>query len=140
MLDYAFFSAPPPKSTGRDMFHLEWLQAFLSSNYAPADVQATLLELSARAIADAIRQQCKEADEIYLCGGGAHNTALKNRLAEMLAPLPLTLTDELGIGTDWVEATAFAWLAYRTRHGQPGNLPEVTGAQGPRILGAIYSA
>ena len=112
----------------------------MSSHYAPEDVQATLLELSAHAIADAIRQHCKEADEIYLCGGGAHNTALRKRLAEMLAPLPLTLTDELGIGTDWVEATAFAWLAYRTRHDLPGNLPEVTGAQGPRVLGAIYTA
>ncbi|BCB25510.1 anhydro-N-acetylmuramic acid kinase [Sulfurimicrobium lacus] len=140
MLDFAFFSAAPPKSTGRDMFHLEWLQAFLYGSYAPADVQATLLELSARSITDAIRRHCGEADEIYLCGGGAHNTALRKRLAEMLAPLPLKLTDEFGIGTDWVEATAFAWLAYRTRHSQPGNLPEVTGAQGPRILGAIYNA
>jgi anhydro-N-acetylmuramic acid kinase len=140
MLEYTFFSAPPPKSTGRDMFHLEWLQAFLSSHYAPQDVQATLLELSAHAIVDAIRRHCKEADEIFLCGGGAHNMALRKRLAEMLAPLPLTLTDELGIGTDWVEATAFAWLAFRTRHGLPGNLPEVTGARGPRVLGAIYSA
>lgn len=140
MLDFDFFSAPPPKSTGRDMFHLEWLQSFLSGNYAPADVQASLLELSARTIADAIQQQCKGADEIYLCGGGAHNMALRKRLAQMLAPLPLKLTDELGIGADWVEATAFAWLAYRTLLGLPGNLPEVTGARGSRILGAIYSA
>jgi anhydro-N-acetylmuramic acid kinase len=140
MLEYAYFSAPPPKSTGRDMFHLQWLRAFLSSHYAPEDVQATLLELSAHVIADDIRRHCKEADEIYLCGGGARNTALRRRLAEMLAPLPLTLTDELGIGADWVEATAFAWLAYQTRHGLPGNLPEVTGAQGPRVLGAIYTA
>lgn len=140
MLEYAFFSAPPPKSTGRDMFHLGWLQAFLSSHYAPEDVQATLQELSAHAIADSIRQHCEKADEIYLCGGGAHNTALRNRLVEMLAPLPLKLTDELGIGADWVEAAAFAWLAYRTHHGLPGNLPEVTGAQGLRVLGTIYPA
>ena len=79
-------------------------------------------------------------DEIYLCGGGAHNTALRRRLAELLAPIPLTLTDDSGIGADWVEAVAFAWLAYQTRHGLPGNLPEVTGAQGPRVLGAIYPA
>lgn len=140
LLDFHFFTAAPPKSTGRDMFHLEWLQDFLSGNYAPADIQATLLELSARAISDAIQQHCKEADEVYLCGGGAHNMALKKRLAQMLAPLPLKLTNELGIGADWVEATAFAWLAYRARLGLPGNLPEVTGARGSRILGAIYSA
>jgi len=140
MLEYPYFSAPPPKSTGRDMFHLEWLQTFLSSHYAPEDVQATLLELSAQVIANDMRRHCQETDEVYLCGGGGRNTSLRRRLAELLAPIPLTLTDELGIGTDWVEATAFAWLAYQTLHGLPGNLPEVTGAQGPRVLGAIYHA
>ena len=83
MLEYTYFFRPTaPKSTGRDMFHLEWLRTFLPSHYAPQDVQATLLELSAHVIADDIRRHCKEADEIYLCGGGARNTALRRRLAE----------------------------------------------------------
>lgn len=137
---HAFFASPPPKSTGRDMFHLEWLQTFLFGHETAADVQATLLELSAHAIANAIRMHCTNAEEIYLCGGGAHNAALRMKLTELLHPLPIALTDTLGIGADWVEAAAFAWLAYQTRHGRPGNLPDVTGAQGSRILGAIYPA
>lgn len=137
---HAFFAAPPPKSTGRDMFHLEWLQTFLSDHYAAADTQATLLALSAHAIADAVHIHCPEAEEIYLCGGGAHNSALRKKLEELLQPLPIALTDMLGIDADWVEATAFAWLAYQTLHGHPSNLPEVTGARGYRVLGAIYPA
>lgn len=140
LLQHPFFSAPPPKSTGRDMFHLDWLHAFPCQQHAAADIQATLLELSARAIADAICLHCRGAEEIYLCGGGAHNAALRIRLAELLQPLPVALTDTLGIGADWVEAAAFAWLACQTLHGWPANLPEVTGARGPRVLGAIYPA
>lgn len=140
MLADDFFSAPPPKSTGRDMFNLEWLQSHLSGGHASEDVQATLLELTARTISEAIQKHCEEPAEIYLCGGGGHNSALKRRLAALLDPLPIRLTDELGIDADWVEATAFAWLAYRTQHGLPGNLPDVTGAQAPRVLGAIYTA
>lgn len=140
MLTHPFFAEPPPKSTGRDMFHLEWLQAMLPSQFSPEDVQATLLEISTRAIADSIKQYCPGSDEIFLCGGGAHNSALRRRLSAMLPGLPISLTDALGIDADWVEAAAFAWLAFQTQHGLPGNLPSVTGAKGTRILGAIYPA
>lgn len=140
LLDHPFFACPPPKSTGRDMFNLEWLQPFLAGHHAPADTQATLLEFSARTLADAILLHFPSADEVYLCGGGAHNSTLRRRFTELLPSLTIALTDELGIGADWVEAAAFAWLARRTRLLGPGNLPEVTGATGPRILGAVYPA
>ncbi|MDO8892942.1 MAG: anhydro-N-acetylmuramic acid kinase [Sulfurimicrobium sp.] len=140
LLAHPFFAAPPPKSTGRDMFHLEWLTPLLPTQFSPEDIQATLLELTARTIADAITQHCPDADEIFLCGGGAHNVSLRTRLSEMLPKFPISLTDVLGIDADWVEAAAFAWLAYQACHRLPGNLPAVTGANGPRILGAIYPA
>lgn len=140
MLAHPFFAAPPPKSTGRDMFHLEWLKRQLPAQYAPADIQATLLEVSAYAIADSINRHCLGANEVYLCGGGAHNSALRKRLSALLPNLTILLTNTLGIDADWVEAAAFAWLAYQTQHALPGNLPAVTGAKGPRILGAIYPA
>lgn len=140
MLSHPFFSAPPPKSTGRDMFHLEWLKPLLPAQYAPEDIQATLLEVSACAISDSINQYCPGANEVFLCGGGAHNNALRKRLSELLPNLALSLTDTLGIDANWVEAAAFAWLAYQTQHKLPGNLPAVTGAKGPRILGAVYPA
>lgn len=135
-----FLALPPPKSTGRDMFHLEWLQSHLTNTHVAADVQATLLELSARAMADAIKQHCPGADEVYLCGGGARNSALRGRLSELLPHQSVAPIDVLGIGADWVEAAAFAWLAHQTWHRKPGNVPEVTGAKGSRILGAIYPA
>lgn len=138
MLAHPFFSAPPPKSTGRDEFNLAWLQRLLTPGMNPADVQSTLLQLTSTAIADAIERHCSEAEEIFLCGGGAHNQALAHDLSTRLPGRHLGLTDELGINTDWVEAFAFAWLARQALTGQPGNLPEVTGAKGKRILGAIY--
>jgi anhydro-N-acetylmuramic acid kinase len=140
MFSHPYFVAPPPKSTGRDMFNLEWLQPLLPTLYAPEDIQATLLEMSARAIADSINQHCPQSEEIYLCGGGSHNAALRKRLSELLPEISISLTDALGINADWVEAAAFAWLAYQTWHGLPGNLPAVTGAKGSRILGAVYPA
>lgn len=135
-----FFAAPPPKSTGRDLFNLTWLRCFLSPGMAPADVQSTLLDLTVEGIATAILDHCGEAGEIYLCGGGAHNGALIRRLKQRLPNSPIALTDELGVDANWVEAFAFAWLARQTLHRLPGNLPEVTGAKSPRILGAIYPA
>lgn len=138
MLSHPFFSLMPPKSTGRDMFHLDWLRSYLGTHHAPADVQATLLELSARAIADAVREHCRNADEIYLCGGGAHNSALRYRLSVHLPQIPLALTDQLGIGADWVEAAAFAWLAHQTWHRKAASLPDVTGSRGSRILGGVF--
>lgn len=134
-----FFALAPPKSTGRDLFSLDWLQTHLHGDEAPADVQATLLELTARTIADAIDAYCAGAAEVYLCGGGAHNARLAQRLTELL-PQRLALTDSIGINADWVEAFAFAWLARQTLHGHPANLPDVTGAHHPCILGAIYPA
>lgn len=140
LLAHPFFQQHPPKSTGRDMFNSLWLEQQLSSVDDPTDVQATLAELSARSIADAIQRYCAGADEVYLCGGGAHNRVLHGRLQTLLSPMPMTCTDALAIPVDWVEAVAFAWLAKQTLEGKPGNLPAVTGAAGLRILGAIYPA
>jgi len=140
LLDNAFFDRPPPKSTGRELFNLKALQHLLAGNERPADVQATLCELTAAAIARALDVHCADAVEVYLCGGGARNTTLCNRLAAMLSGRRLGLTDELGIPAESVEAAAFAWLAQRTLAAEPGNLPEVTGARGARVLGAVYPA
>lgn len=139
LLAHPFFHLPPPKSTGRDDFHLSWLESKLETDYAPQDVQTTLLELTARAVADAIHDFCPGADEVFLCGGGAHNVALRHRMGELLG-MEIGLTDDLDIPADWVEAAAFAWLARQTLLGRPGNLPEVTGARHSCVLGAIYPA
>lgn len=136
-----YFALPPPKSTGREHFHLAWLATHApSAALDPADVQATLLELTARSIAMAIAQHAPNADEVLACGGGVHNGALMRRLGELLAPRVLLSTSRYGIDPDFLEATAFAWLARQRLLGLPGNLPAVTGARGPRVLGAIYSA
>lgn len=140
LLTEPFFAAPPPKSTGRDLFNLPWLERFLSPDFAPADVQATLLDLTVKGVASAILDHCSTASEIYLCGGGAHNGALVRRLKQSLPSRNVAPTDDLGVNADWVEAFAFAWLARQALNGNPGNLPEVTGAKGARILGAIYPA
>ena len=140
LLAEPFFAAPPPKSTGRDLFNLPWLEHFLSPGLPPADVQTTLLELTVKGISAAILEHCSTAREIYLCGGGAHNGALVRRLKQSLPNRSIALSDDLGVSADWVEAFAFAWLARQRLDGNPGNLPEVTGAKGARILGAIYPA
>ena len=139
LLTHGFFSAPPPKSAGREQFNLDWLQVKIHGNEVPQDVQATLLELTARGIVEAAQAHCKGFDALYVCGGGVHNSALMQRLAE-LAGKPVSSTATLGIDPDWMEALAFAWLARQCLEGKPGNLPAVTGARGPRILGAIYPA
>jgi len=136
-----YFTLPPPKSTGREYFHLDWLAARAPlAALDPADVQATLLELTARSVVVAIARHAPEADEVLVCGGGVHNSALMRRLGELLAPRILQGTSRYGIDPDFLEATAFAWLARQRLLGLPGNLPAVTGARGPRVLGAIYSA
>ncbi|OOG60891.1 anhydro-N-acetylmuramic acid kinase [Rhodanobacter sp. B05] len=141
MLADGYFALPPPKSTGREYFHLDWLAAHPALvSLKPADVQATLLELTARSIAAAIAQYAAAADEVLACGGGVHNHLLMRRLDELLAPRSLRSTAEQGIDPDFLEATAFAWLARQRLLNLPGNLPAVTGARGPRVLGAIYSA
>ena len=137
MLQEPFFRLAPPKSTGRELFDSHWLQTHLhGKHYEPCDVQATLLELTARSICDAIAESC---DAIYLCGGGAYNKHLKTRIAT-LSNKPCDVTGELGIAAQWVEAAAFAWLAKQTMQGLTSNAPSATGSKGARILGAIYSA
>lgn len=140
LLAHPFFKRQPPKSTGRETFHLEWLRSALSGHERSEDVQATLCELTAASIAQALAAHCTDAKEIYLCGGGARNTALSARLEALLPGRRVAATDELGIAAEAVEAAAFAWLAARTLAQKPGNLPRVTGARGPRVLGAIYPA
>lgn len=135
-----YFSAKPPKSTGRDHFNPAWLETHLHGTESPADVQATLLALTADSIAAAVHRDCAGTEEIYVCGGGARNDALLARLRAALPECRIEITDALGIAADWMEAIAFAWLARQTLHRLPGNLPAVTGARHPCILGAIYPA
>lgn len=138
MLLEPYFSATPPKSTGRDLFNAEWLQRMLRGGEAPQPVQATLLELTARSVADAVARNCRGACRVIVCGGGTKNTALMRRLAALVAPVAVESSDRHGIDPQLVEAAAFAWLAKRAMEGEAGNLPSVTGARGPRVLGAIY--
>ncbi len=135
-----YFAKPPPKSTGRELFGEGWLAARLGTGIAPADVQATLLELTASSIVEAIDRFCGRADEIYLCGGGARNGRLAARIAELASPRPVLPTDALGVPTGHVEAMAFAWLALKCVRREPVDLATVTGAAHPCILGAIYPA
>lgn len=141
LLDHEYFSRPAPKSTGRELFNLDWLESKLPGTKAePRDVQATLLDFTVAAIADAIKRNAANAKEIYVCGGGAANPELMTRLTAALPNRTVKTTAALGIEPDWVEACAFAWLARQALLLRPGNLPAVTGAKGPRILGAIYPA
>ncbi|MDO8350874.1 MAG: anhydro-N-acetylmuramic acid kinase [Gallionella sp.] len=140
MLNEPYFALPPPKSSGRDLFNMAWLHNHLRGDESPEDVQATLTELTSRTIAQAIDTQCNDAQDIYLCGGGAHNLVLRTRLAALLPCCSVQTTDILGVDGDYLEAIAFAWLAQQTLLGQAANLPLVTGAAHPCILGAIYSA
>lgn len=139
LLAEPYFSLPPPKSTGRDLFNAGWLDAGLAGRVlAPQDVQATLVALTATTIADAVNGECAEAVEVLVCGGGARNAALMDELNRRLRPRTVLSTALHGVPVDQVEALAFAWLARETLAGRPGNLPAVTGARGPRVLGAIY--
>jgi anhydro-N-acetylmuramic acid kinase len=135
-----YFRRSPPKSTGRDHFNLDWLRRFSVEKHKPEDVQATLAELTARGVAKAITRFCPGAEEVYLCGGGVHNHDLVMRITRELVGMKTATTEPLGIHPDWVEAMAFAWLAQRALKQETGNLPEVTGAKSPRVLGAIYAA
>ncbi|MBK8537821.1 MAG: anhydro-N-acetylmuramic acid kinase [Candidatus Competibacteraceae bacterium] len=141
-LDDPYFRLPPPKSTGREYFNPDWLNAKLAAlpDAHPRDVQATLLELTAVSIANAIRHYAAMTQRMLICGGGVHNRALMDRLRARLAGIPVESTAVHGIDPDFLEAMGFAWLAKRTLDGVPGNLPEVTGARGLRILGGIYPA
>jgi anhydro-N-acetylmuramic acid kinase len=145
LLAEPFFEQPPPKSTGRDLFNREWLDAKLAGFSAldPADVQATLAALTAVSIAREIERHAPGCRAVYVCGGGARNPHLLKALERALGQsgvsgVPVMTTEVLGVPPHHVEALAFAWLAMRCVERTPGNLPAVTGAAGERVLGAIY--
>lgn len=141
LLQLDYFQLTPPKSTGREQFNLDWLDqqlAQVDNQPSSVDIQATLVELTVETVAAALAKHSFNQVEIYLCGGGSHNDFLVERLRARLAPFKVGTTDALGLPADWVEACAFAWLAQRCLLRLSGNLPEVTGASGPRILGGLY--
>ncbi len=142
LLADAFFALPPPKSTGRDQFNAAWLDTRLTRLGAldPADVQATLVALTAAVVAEDLQRYAPHSVQLVVCGGGAHNLHLVDALSRALPHVDVVPADRLGIDATQVEAAAFAWLAHAHLHRQPGNLPEVTGAHGPRVLGALYPA
>ena len=139
LLDEPWFALPPPKSTGREQFHLDWVQARLRGE-DPADVQATLLELTGATVAAALQAQQPRTARVIACGGGVHNPVLMARIAARLPGAVVESTAAHGLDPDFVEAMAFAWLARETVDGRPGNLPAVTGARGPRVLGVLHPA
>lgn len=134
-----FFKQSPPKSTGREYFNLNWLNSFSLEKYLPVDVQATLTELTAKSILDAIPYYFSN-DEIVVCGGGVHNTFLLERLRALGPHYKIESSEKYGIHPDWVEAMAFAWLAKQTLTKAPGNVISVTGATQASILGGVYFA
>ncbi|QGZ41170.1 anhydro-N-acetylmuramic acid kinase [Pseudoduganella flava] len=141
LLAEPYFALPPPKSTGRDLFHADWLRARLAGfgSAAPADVAATLTRLTAQTLAAGIHTHAAGADALYVCGGGAYNDTLLRMLAEELgAGVKVQTTQALGADPSHVEALCWAWLAWRFDDRKSGNLPSVTGARGERVLGALY--
>jgi len=143
LLNDAYFKQAIPKSTGRELFNQTWFEAKLAEygkEISLVDVQATLVELTAKTISDDIKSYANSCNSVFICGGGAHNSYLLSRLRTLLNKTRVTTTEELGLHPDWVEACAFAWLAYRTMNNLVGNLPSVTGAKHPTVLGAIYPA
>ena len=141
LLHDVYFRQPPPKSTGPEHFNHAWLQSRLANHTLPAaDVMATLCELTARSISDAVSTCNPQVTRVLLCGGGVHNHALVRRLQALLENCRVGTTADFGVPPDWVEAMAFAWLARETLASRPGNLPAVTGARKLGILGGIYPA
>ncbi|MES2978613.1 MAG: anhydro-N-acetylmuramic acid kinase [Pseudomonadota bacterium] len=141
LLNHAYFLQPPPKSTGRDLFNPAWLEAQLGDcKLAPQDVQATLTALTAQSCAEALNRHLPGADELLICGGGALNDELMRQLGKLLPATAVRSTSEAGLPPLQVEAAAFAWLAKAWFDNRAGNLTAVTGAQGPRVLGALYKA
>jgi anhydro-N-acetylmuramic acid kinase len=134
-----FFKQTAPKSTGTDHFNSTWLSTFNISNYSPNDVQATLIELTALSIADSISGLTKPPIECFICGGGAHNLHLIERIQKRLPKSLIQTTKQLNIDPDYVEAIAFAWLAKQRIENEPGNIPSSTHASRQAILGGIYS-
>nr|WP_246109247.1 anhydro-N-acetylmuramic acid kinase [Vulcaniibacterium gelatinicum] len=140
LLAEPWFALPPPKSTGREQFQLAWLQAHLRGGERAEDVQATLLELAARTIAEALHASQPYTRRVIVCGGGVHNPHLRARIAALLPEAVVESSAVHGLDPDCVEAMAFAWLAREALAGRPGNLPAVTGARGPRVLGVVFPA
>jgi anhydro-N-acetylmuramic acid kinase len=139
MLADSYFSAAPPKSTGREHFNADWLNRFIAGLETPAQsIQTTLCELTARSIADAVHDFAEGTRRVIVCGGGAHNDYLMTRLQANLPDIAIDSSDAHGISPDWVEAAAFAWLAQRRLEEKAGNLPSVTGADRPVLLGNIH--
>ena len=139
LLAEPWLSLPPPKSTGRDLFHLEWLQKRIgAAAITPADVQATLARFTARTVTDALRAELPTCARLLVCGGGVHNPVLLREVASLLPGVVVESTAEKGLDPDFVEAMAFAWLAREFLARRPGNLAAVTGARGPRVLGALF--
>ena len=138
LLSDNYFQLPPPKSSGREYFNLNWLQSQLH-NQDPTSVQATLCELTVSCIAEAVKLWAPDSKHLIVCGGGRLNTQLMSRLKDRVDML-VSVSEDWQVDGDALEAAAFAWLAYCTLHGLPGNLASVTGADGPRLLGGIYGA
>lgn len=140
LLDDPYFNMPAPKSTGPEHFNVDWLYSRFPNldDLRAEDVQRTLTELTATSIASSILAASGSPDDVLICGGGVHNVLTMERLRELLAPRPVESTDVAGVSPDSLEAVAFAWLAYRTVGRRAGNLPTVTGASHPVVLGAIY--
>ena len=141
MLKDDYFSQSPPKSTGQEYFSEQWLITKLNqfgASVPAADVQTTLYELTARSIANAIQSVAPNTQRILVCGGGVHNALLMERLEANLDQCRVESTAALGADPDWVEAMAFAWLAFCFVNKIPSNLPSVTGADRPVILGGYY--
>ncbi|MBE5316704.1 MAG: anhydro-N-acetylmuramic acid kinase [Xanthomonadales bacterium] len=136
-----YLTEPPPKSSGRDRYHLAWLEARMTGlSLAPEVVQATLLEFTAASIAQALARWQPEGERVLVCGGGVHNPMLMSRMASLLPGRTVESTAAHGVDPDFVEAMTFAWLARETLAGRPGNLCEATGAAGPRVLGGVWQA
>jgi anhydro-N-acetylmuramic acid kinase len=133
-----YFALAAPKSTGFEYFNLDWLSQFGVESVDPADVQATLCELSASTIADAILSHCAGTDKVFVCGGGIHNAELMFHLSRNIPETNVSSTAAAGLDPDWVEAVAFAWLGKRHLESAPGNLPSVTGASQAVILGELH--
>lgn len=143
LLAEPFLALPPPKSTGRELFNADWLRGRMAAVHErldPHDVMTTLTRFTAAAIGAAVKDHFAQAEDVVVCGGGVRNATLLKMLAEQVAPRPLRLSDELGIAAERVEAIAFAWLARAFCERRAGNVPSVTGAEGERILGALYPA
>lgn len=138
LLADSFIQLVAPKSIGKEYFSLSWLESHLKQAYKAVDVQKTLLAFTAHPIADAMREMHREVKELFLCGGGTHNLALKELIQDFLPQIAVKSVAEVGISPDYLEAMLFAWLAAQTVNQQPVDLGIITGSKKPAILGAIY--